>query len=137
MAVGRAPRLHAQHTARVTVIASAKFVCFGENFGIKKSFADNTHCKVGHVLVDIDNAIIGPCLLNLLAVISHSLGIADYVAWLERRGHDLALVAVEITFATEDAITDYGTKGIMHCQTFVKVIGMLDENAMDMLRLIE
>jgi hypothetical protein len=106
MVVGRVPRLHV--------------------VSIKKSFADNTHCKVSHVLVDVDKTIIGPCLLNLLTVMSHSLGIADNMAWLEWRGHDLALMAVEFTFATEDAIADYGTEGIMHCQTFIKVIGMLD-----------
>ena len=115
----------------------AEFVGFGENIRIKKSFADNTHCDVCHVLVDIDNAIIEPDLLNLFAVVSHSPGIAGNMTWLERWGHDFALMAVEITFATEDAIADYGTKGIMNCQAFIKVIGMLDQDAMDMRWFIE
>ena len=103
-----------------------ELVGFGENIGIKKSLADNTHCNVGHLLVDIDNALIMPGLLNLFAVLSHSLSIADNMTWLERWGHDLALMTVEITFATEDAIADYWTKSIMNCQAFIKVISMLD-----------
>src|SRR6266487_3672341 len=104
----------------------AEFVGFGENIGVKKSFADNTHCDVGHVLVDIDNAIIEPGLLNLFAVVSHNFSIADNMTWLERWGHDFALMAVEITFATKDAIADYRAKGIMNRQAFIKVIGMFD-----------
>src|SRR5947208_1244693 len=104
----------------------AEFVSFGEHISVKKSFADNTHRDIGHVLVDIDNAIIEPGLLNLFAVVSYSLGITGNMPWLERWGHDLALMAVEITFATEDTIANDGTKGIMNCQAFIKVIGMLD-----------
>ena len=115
----------------------AEFVGFGEYISIKKSIADYTHCDVSHVLVDIDNALIMPGLLNLFAVVPHNIGITYNMAWLERWGHDLALMTVKITFATEDAIADYGTKGIMNCQAFIKVIGMLDQDAMDMLWFIE
>src|SRR5207244_12560583 len=104
----------------------AWFTRFSENISIRMSFANNTHCCVCLVLVDIDNAIIEPGLLNLFAVVSHSLGIAVNMTWLERWGHDFALMAVEITFATKDAIADYGAKGIMNCQAFIKVIGMFD-----------
>lgn len=115
----------------------AEFISFGEYICIKKSLADNTHSEVGHMLVDIDHAMIGPGLLNLLAVASHNPGIAGNMTWLKRWGHDLALVAVKVTFATEDAIANYWTKGIMNCQAFIEIIGMLDENAMDMLWFIE
>jgi hypothetical protein len=44
---------------------------------------------------------------------------------------------VAIAFATEDAITDHGTKRIMDRHALVEVISMVDQNVLHMLRLIE
>src|SRR5205823_2119991 len=54
-----------------------------------------------------------------------------------RWGYELTLMTVEITFATEDAVTNRGAKGIMDCHSFVEVIGMFDENALHMFWFIE
>jgi len=59
------------------------------------------------------------------------------MAWLEGRRHELALVTVEIALAAEDTITDYGPEDIMNCQAFVEVIGVFDQNAMDVLWFVE
>jgi|GEM_PF-4793064 len=59
------------------------------------------------------------------------------MAWLKGRRHELALVAVKIAFATKDTVTNGWAKSIMDCHTFVEVIGMLDQNAMNMLRFVE
>ena len=56
---------------------------------------------------------------------------------VERWGHELALVTVKIAFATEDAITNRGTKEMMDGDAFVEVIGMVDQNALDMLWCVE
>src|SRR5258708_38875992 len=76
-------------------------------------------------------------IYHLLAVMPHDGGIAGNMTWLEGRGHELALAAVEIAFTTEDALTNHGTKGIMNGYAFVKVIGMLDQNAVGLLPLVE
>jgi len=44
---------------------------------------------------------------------------------------------MEITFACEDAIAQSGAKGIMNGYTFVEVIGMFDQNTMDVLWLVK
>src|SRR5260370_16173216 len=116
---------------------STQFVGFGEDVSVKERFADDAHGEVGHLPVDINAGTISPGLLNLLAVISHDINIADNMAWLKGRRHKLALVTVEIALATEDAITDYGPDQIMHCQAFVEVIGVFDQNAMDVLWFVE
>ena len=59
------------------------------------------------------------------------------MARLERWGHQLALVAAEIAFATEDAITNHGAKDMMDGLALVEVIGMFDQDAMDVLRFVE
>src|SRR5574340_283745 len=86
----------------------AKFTGFGEYIGIKKGLTDNTHGDVRHLLVDIDHAIVAPGSLNLLPVVSENACIIDNMAWLEGWRHDLALAAVEVAFAAEDAVADYG-----------------------------
>ena len=80
---------------------------------------------------------IKPGLLDLFTVVSHDAGVAGNMAWLERWRHELALVAVEIAFATEDTITNCGTKGTMNGDAFVEVIGMFDQNALDVLGFVE
>ena len=115
----------------------AKFIGFGEDIGIKEYFADDAHGEIGHVLIDVNHRPIGPGLLNVLAVMPHNVGIASNMAWLERWGHELALVTVEITFATRNAITDDGTTERMDGSAFVEVIGMFDQNAVDMLWCVE
>jgi len=45
---------------------------------------------------------------------------------LERRIHQLALVAVEIAFAAENAIPDKGTKNIVDQITLIKVVSVLN-----------
>ena len=87
--------------------------------------------------VDVNDGIIRPGLLDLFAVMAHDAGIAGNVAWLERWSHELALLTVEIAFATEDAVTNHGAKGIMDSQSFIEVIGMFNQNAMDMLWFVE
>jgi hypothetical protein len=89
------------------------------------------------LLININDTSIGPRLLDLFAVMSHDIGVASNMAWLEGGSHELALMTMNITFATEDAITYCGTKGIMDRLTFVEVIGMLDQNTLDVLRFVE
>src|SRR5260370_33660964 len=115
----------------------AEFVGFGENISIKKCFTDDAHGEVGHLLIDIDNGIIRPGLLNLFAVMSHDTSIAGNMTRLERWGHELTLATMEFSFATEYAITYNGTEGIMNCQAFVEAISMLDQNTTDILWPIE
>ena len=115
----------------------AQFVGFGEDVGVKERFADDAHGEIGHLPIDINDAPIRPGLLNLLAVVSHEVGIAGNMTRLERGGHELALVTVEIALATEDAITNHRAKAVMDCQAFVEVIGMFDQNAVDMLWCVE
>ena len=115
----------------------AKFVGFSEDVGVKECFTDDAHSDVGHVSIHIDNGTIGPGLLNLLAVMAHDTGIAGDMTWLERWGHEFTLVTMEIAFATEDAVTDDRPKGIMHGYTFIKVIGMFDQHALDVRWFIE
>jgi hypothetical protein len=114
-----------------------EFVCLGEDVGVKERFANDAHGQVGHLLVDVNAATIKPGLLDMLAVMAHDAGIAGNVAWLEGWGHELALLTVEIAFATEDAVTNHRAKGIMDGQPFIEVIGMFNQNAMDMLWFVE
>ncbi len=114
-----------------------EFVGFGEYIGIKKRLTNNAHGDVRHLLVDIDNAIVAPGLLDLLTIVSEYICIAHNMTELEGRRHDFALATMKLAFAAEDAIAEDGTEGIMYCQTFIEVIGMLDENTMDVLRFIE
>src|SRR5947209_6693705 len=106
----------------------AQLVSFSEDIGVEEHLADDTHSQIGHLPININDSSSRPCLLDLLAVMSHDLGVASNVTWLEGWSHKLALMTMKITFATEDAITYRGTKGIMDCLTFVKVIGMFDQN---------
>jgi len=115
----------------------AKFIGFGKDIGVKERFADDAHGEIGHVLIDVNNCTIGPGLLHMFAVIAHDLGISGNMAWLERRGHELTLVTVEITFATGNAIPDDGTTERMDGSAFVEVIGMFDQNAVDVLWFVE
>jgi len=89
------------------------------------------------VPIDINDGPISPTLLDLLAKVSHDVGIAGNMAWLERWGYQLALVAVKIAFAAEDAITNHGAKDMMDGQAFVEVIGMFDQDALDVLWFVE
>ena len=88
----------------------AKFIGFGKDIGIKERFADDAHGEIGHVLIDINHRTIGPGLLDVLAVMAHVSGVASNMAWLEGWSHELTLVTMEITFATEDAIPNDRTK---------------------------
>ena len=115
----------------------AEFVGFGEDVGVKERFADDAHREVGHVPIDIDDGPIGPTLLDVLAILSHDVGIASNMAWLERWGHQLALVTVEIALAAEDAIPNHGTKDMVDGQAFVEVVGMFDQDALDVLWFVE
>src|SRR5207245_1917029 len=100
----------------------AQFIGFSENVGIKERFADDAHSETGHLLIDVNDSAVRPRLLDLLAVITYDLGIVGNMTWLEGWGYKLTLVTVEISFATEDAITNRGTKGTMYCYPFVEVI---------------
>ena len=115
----------------------AKFIGFGKNIGIKERFTDDAHGKIGHVLIDINHRTIGPGLLDVLAVMTYDSGVASNMAWLEGWGHELALVTMEITFATGDAIPNDRTTKRMDDSALVEVIGMFDQNAMDMLWFVE
>src|SRR5258708_10627887 len=115
----------------------AEFVGFGEDICIKEHLADDTHSEVGHLLINVNRDTIRPGLLDLLTVMSHDIGIAGNMAWLKGWRHELALVTVEIASATEDAVTDDGTEDIMDCQAFVEVIGVFDQNAMDVFWFVE
>src|SRR5258708_626263 len=114
-----------------------EFVSFGEDVGVKERFADDAHGQVSHLLIDVNDGAIRPDLLNLLAVMPHDGGIAGNMTWLEGRGHELALAAVEIAFTTEDAITNHGTKGIMTGNALAKVEGLFDQNDVEVLRFVE
>src|SRR5947209_4852245 len=114
-----------------------QFVGFSEDVGVEECFADDAHSEVGHLLVNIDHAPIKPGLLNLFAVVSHNIGVASDMAWLEGWGDELALVSVEIAFATEDAVTNRGAKGIVNGYAFVEVISMFDQNAVNVLWFVE
>src|SRR2546428_11494845 len=115
----------------------AKFVGFSEDVGVKERFANDAHRDVGHMSIHVNSRTIGPGLLNLLTVVAHDVGIAGNMTWLEQWGHEFTLVTMQIAFATEDAITDDRPKGIMHCQTFIEVIGMFDQHALDVCWLVE
>src|SRR6266571_413025 len=115
----------------------SKLIGFRENIGIKQSFPNDTHGNNGHLLVDVNDAAIGPGLRDLLAIVTHDVGIGGNVAWLEGWRHQLALVTVEIAFAAKDAITNEGTKGVVNGHAFVEVIGMFDQNAVDVFWFVE
>src|SRR5947209_17594383 len=83
----------------------SQFVGFGENIGIKERLADDTHGEIGHLPININDSSIRPRLLDLLTVMSHDIGIASNVTWLEGGSYELALMTMKITFTTEDAIT--------------------------------
>jgi hypothetical protein len=59
------------------------------------------------------------------------------MARLEGRSHEFTLVAVELSFATENAIANGWSEGSMDCYAFVKVISMFDQNALDVLWFVE
>jgi hypothetical protein len=115
----------------------AKFVGFAEDVGVKKRFADDAHGQVGHLPVDVDDGTINPGLLDLFAVIAHDLGIAGNMTRLEEGSHELALATVKIALATEDAITEKGTDEFMNSHAFVEVIGMVDQNAVNVFWFVE
>jgi len=114
----------------------AEFIGFGKDIGIKERFADDAHGEIGHGLIDVNQDPIGPGLLDVLAVITHDLSITN-MPWLERRGHELPLVTVEIIFSTENTITANGTTERKDGFAFVEVIGMFDQNAVDVLWCVE
>src|SRR2546421_4803458 len=110
-----------------------KFVGFGEDVSVKERFAYDTQSEVGHLPIDINHSPISPGLLDTLAVIAHAIGITDHMAWLERWSHELTLVTVKITLAREEAIPDYRREEAMDGYAFVEVIGMFDQNAVNVL----
>jgi hypothetical protein len=76
-------------------------------------------------------------VLDVFAVMAHEIGIAGDMTRLERWGHQLALVTVKIAFTQEEAIAENGTNECMQANTFVKIVGMFDEDAMHVLWCIE
>jgi hypothetical protein len=59
------------------------------------------------------------------------------MARLEGRSHEFTLVTVELPFATENAIANRRSEGIMDCYAFVKVISVFDQNALDVFWFVE
>src|SRR5215469_9211752 len=109
-----------------------KFVGFGKEVGGKERFADDTHGEIDHLLIEINDGTISPGLLQVFTVRSHHLGIAGDMARLERGSHELALVAVKIALATEDAIAEDRTNALPDDHAFVEVVGMFDQNTVHM-----
>ena len=65
---------------------------------------------------------------------SYGIDIASNLAGLEGRGHQFALPTVKLPFADEETIA---CKGLMHQPSLVKIISMLDQNALDMFWFVE
>ena len=114
-----------------------KFIGLGEDIGVKERFADDAHGEIGHLLIDINDGTIRPGLLNVFTVRAHHLGIASNMARLERGSHEFPLVAVKIALATEDAIAEDRTNELLDDLAFVEVIGMFDQNTVNMFRFVE
>jgi hypothetical protein len=85
------------------------------------------------LLIDIYDSSIVPRLLDLLSIPSYALSVTSNMAWLKRWGDQFTLMAVEIALTTEDAIADYGTKDVMDGNTFIKVVGVFYQNAVNVL----
>jgi hypothetical protein len=85
------------------------------------------------LLIDIYDSSIVPRLLDLLSIPSYALSVMSNMAWLKRWGDQFTLMAVEIALTTEDAIADYGTKDVMDGHTFIKVVGVFYQNAVNVL----
>ena len=111
----------------------AKFVGFREDIGIKEHFADDAHRQLCHLLTDINHLPFSPALLNLLAVFDHSVSIAGDLPWLKCGSYQFALPPVERPLAGEDAITNHRAECIMRCLSFIKIIGVLNKDAMHVL----
>jgi len=56
---------------------------------------------------------------------------------LKGRGHELALAPVELPLAAEDAIANGGPEGMMNGYAFVEVVGMFDQNAVEVFGFVE
>jgi len=89
------------------------------------------------VPIDVNESTIRPGLLELFAVRAHDLGIPGNLVWLEGGSHQLALMTVEIAFARGEAIPNHGTGERMDDSAFVEVIGMFDQNTVDVPWFIE
>src|SRR6266849_502219 len=112
----------------------AQLVCFREHISIKQDFSDNAHRDTDHGLIDVNHLPIPPRLLELFAIGNHRIRIAGNLARMEGRSYQLALLAVELPFANEETVA---SKRFTHHTPLVKVRGMLDQDGMDVFRLIE
>src|SRR5579859_3135561 len=73
-----------------------------------------------------------PVLLDLLAIAPNTIGVTGHVAWLEGWSHEFALMTVQIAFAAEEPITtDHGAKAYMDRTSLVKIVGVFNENTMN------
>jgi len=59
------------------------------------------------------------------------------MGWLKRRSYEFALVMMEVSLATYDAVTKGGPKNTMDGCALVEGVGMFDQNALDMLWFVE
>jgi hypothetical protein len=105
-----------------------------EDIGIKEDFANDAEGESRHLLIHVDACPIAPLLLHTFSVLNHDISVGSNLARLKGGSHQFALSPVELSLADEDAVA---LDGIMHRSSLVKVIGMLDKNAMDMFRPVE
>jgi hypothetical protein len=59
------------------------------------------------------------------------------MARLEGRSHNLALAAMELSLAAENAIADGRAKGIVDADAFIEIVSMFNQDAVNMLRAVE
>ena len=81
--------------------------------------------------MDINHATNWPGLLEALTIIPYSIGITGDMAWLESWGHELALTAMLLAFATNDAVKDHRRQvTTTQRDAFIEVARMLNQNAL-------
>src|SRR5258707_4314619 len=112
----------------------AKLVGFLQHIDIKEHLADNAHGQTDHFPIEINYRLIGPRTRDQLAILHNRLGVIDNVAWLKHRGNQLTLLAMKVAFGGEEAIA---LDGLMNQFAFGKSRAPVNQNCLDMLRLVE
>lgn len=67
----------------------------------------------------------------------YDISVTGDMARLEWRRHQLALMTMKCSLAAENAVANGGTKGIVNGIALVKVVGMLNQNVLNVLGPVE
>ena len=90
---------------------STKLVSLRKNVDIEDDFANHTHGKGDHLLIEVNDCPIVPFLLNLFPLVSYAIHITSNLTELKGGGHQLALPTVKLSFTNKETIA---CKGLMH-----------------------